>query len=82
MAHYFNLSEEYPIWNMSVAIHNPSSVNMTTARVALPKCEFSAMVYKDRDWDQNITYVTRCHDEYRGQNVTFESCFMDISVVT
>jgi hypothetical protein len=65
---------------MNVGIHNPSTVDMKTARIAVPHGNFDVMI-----GDQALEAKVMCSEDYLqtqqgGKSV--ESCFMDVELPT
>lgn len=73
---------------MTVAVHNPSNVEMTSARIAVPNGHFKVNVL---DYDGKAQMTTpmlppnatvTCHKDHIENDQEVESCFLDVKFVT
>ena len=62
---------------MNVAVHNPSTVDMTSARIAVPHGHFD-VVQGEKKLD---AYVV-CHEDSVENGQNYESCFMTVDIAT
>ena len=69
--------------SMTVAIQNPSNVDLETAVIAVPHGHFRVHSWaaKSKSWDETYAEVL-CHQDYNDTGVWFESCFLYANVST
>jgi hypothetical protein len=69
----------------TVAVHNPSTVDMNSARIAVPNGHFQVNVL-DYDGKSQMTNpanaTVTCHMDHIENGEEVESCFLDVTLVT
>lgn len=73
-----NFSEEES-YTMTSFVHNPSSVDMSSARIAVPHGRFEVKVLDQDEFKPAEASVT-CHQDHVENEQEIESCFMDVQV--
>jgi hypothetical protein len=64
-------------YTMNVVVHNPSTVDMKSARIAVPHGHFDVM-----QGETPLDAYVVCHENLAENHQNFESCFMTIDIAT
>lgn len=64
---------------MTALIHNPSSVDMTSAKIAVPHGKFDVRILEGSEFKLANATVT-CSQDHVENGQDFESCFMNVEV--
>ena len=64
-------------YTMTTFVHNPSSLDMTSARIAVPHGNFDIKIL-DQDKFTPAKATVTCHQDHIENGEEIESCFMDI----
>jgi hypothetical protein len=64
-------------YKMNVVVHNPSTVDMTQARIAVPHGHFDVT-----QGDSNLDAYVVCHKDHVENGQDFTSCFMTVDIAT
>ena len=64
-------------YKMNVVVHNPSTVDMTSARIAVPHGHFDVM-----QGEKKLSAYVVCHDDSVENGQDYESCFMTVDIAT
>ena len=62
---------------MNVVVHNPSTVDMSEARIAVPHGHFDVM-----QGESKLDAYVVCHDDNIEGGDSFDSCFMTVDIAT
>lgn len=64
---------------MSIIVHNPSTIALKQAIVAVPHGHFDVI---DGQTNEPLSAVVLCHDDYDLNSANLKSCFMHIDLET
>jgi hypothetical protein len=64
-------------YKMNVAVHNPSTVDMTEARISVPHGHFDVM-----QGENKLDSYVVCHKDNIEGGDDFDSCFMTVDILT
>jgi hypothetical protein len=79
------ISKVDPTSNTTVMVHNPSSSDAHTLRIAVPKNNYAAEAFNFKSGlMENVASTIDCYTdtEFYQPNVEFESCWLTIQVTT
>lgn len=62
---------------MNVVVHNPSTVDMKSARIAVPHGKFDVM-----QGESPLDAYVVCYNDHAENGENFESCFMTVDIAT
>lgn len=70
-------------FTMSIAIHNPSSNDLKSAKIAVPKGNYEAKVFDKKTQEFKMVEVSvLCHLDYNLTLHKIDSCFAHVPVST
>ena len=64
-------------YKMNIAVHNPSTVDMTSARIAVPHGHFDVV-----QGENKLDAYVVCHEDSVESGQNYESCFMTVDIAT
>jgi hypothetical protein len=68
---------------MTVAVYNPSTIDINTVEIAIPNHNFTVKVWnqKTKSLVEPSRFVVNCYEDYNESAERFDSCFMTVSTL-